>query len=149
MLTKTLLVFGLLACTAVYAAQGMVTVQSHQDVAQTSARLIQVLEKKGMRVFADIDHQAGAQHIGQTLRPTRTIIFGNPKLGTALMHCNQTVGIDLPMKALVWEDAEGKVWLGYNEPAFLDHRHGLSGCEKPLGKATGALANFAKAATAP
>ncbi|MCB1877710.1 MAG: DUF302 domain-containing protein [Chromatiales bacterium] len=149
MLTRFVFVVGLLIGTGAIAAEGMIVVESHHNYDDTGSRFISTLESKGMKIFADIDHRAGAASIGEDLRPTRTIVFGNPRLGTALMSCNQTVAIDLPMKAVVWQDAEGKVWLGYNDPAFLDHRHGLPGCEKPLAKATGAQANFAKAATSP
>src|SRR5262249_16297470 len=77
------------------------------------------IKAKGMTVFARIDHAAGAAQAGLSLRPTEVLIFGNAKAGTPLMQSNQTIGIDLPLKALVWEDADGKVWLSYNEPSWL------------------------------
>ena len=77
-----------------------------------------------MTIFARIDHAAGAAKVGKKQRSTEVLIFGNPQGGTPFMECNQTVGIDLPLKALVWEDASGQVWLGYNDPAFLVQRHG-------------------------
>ncbi len=81
-----------------------------------------------MTIFARVDHAAGAAKIGKTLRATEVLIFGNPQGGTPFMECSQTVGIDLPLKALVWEDASGQVWLGYNDPAFLAQRHGVPQC---------------------
>jgi uncharacterized protein (DUF302 family) len=77
------------------------------------------------------------------------VIFGNPKIGAPLQQCARTVAIDLPQKALVWEDASGKTWLGYNDPAYLQQRHGVSGCDEVMKKMTGALSNFATAATQP
>lgn len=82
-------------------------------------RLEDGVKQRGLVVFARIDHAAGASKIGKTLRPTELLIFGNPQGGTPFMECAQSVGIDLPLKALVWEDAMGKVWISYNEPAFL------------------------------
>jgi len=80
---------------------------------------------KGMTIFARIDHAAGAAEVALSLRPTAVLIFGAAKAGTALMQANQTTGIDLPLKALVWQDAEGKTWLSYNEPKWLAQRHAL------------------------
>ncbi len=131
------------------AADGLVTVRSPHSVEDTMQRLASALEKKGMRIFTRVDHTEGARGIGKELRPTQLLIFGNPKAGTPLMQCTQTAAIDLPQKALVWEDAEGQVWLGYNAPSYLAQRHRMSGCEKALDKVSKALAGFAKAATAP
>jgi uncharacterized protein (DUF302 family) len=105
-------------------------------------------KERGLNVFARIDHAAGAAKIGKTLRPTEVIIFGNPKGGTPFMECAQTVGIDLPLKALVWEDASAQVWLGYNDPVYLAQRHGVVQCPvaEKLGKA---LSGLAQAAVAP
>jgi uncharacterized protein (DUF302 family) len=126
---------------------GLVTLASTHDVADTANRLVAAAEAKGLTIFARIDHAAGAAAAGGQLAPTELVILGNPKIGTALMHCGHTVAIDLPFKALIWQDAEGKVWLSYNAPQYLAQRHGLTGCEAPLDKATGALAGLAKAAT--
>ena len=126
---------------------GLAKVQSAHDVSTTADKLTAALEAKGLTVFARIDHAAGAAKVGMELDPTELVIFGNPKLGTVLMHCGPTTAIDLPLKALVWQDAEGKVWLGYNTPEYLAERHGLQGCGKPLGKMGGALAKFAEVAT--
>ena len=82
-----------------------------------------------------------------SLRPTEVVIFGNPKVGTPLMNCAQSVAIDLPQKALIWQDEAGEVWLAYNDPAYLAGRHKIEGCDEVLKKVSGALANFAAAAT--
>jgi len=87
--------------------------------------------------------------VNKTLRPTELIIFGTPKIGTVLMQCKQSVGIDLPQKALVWEDSTGQVWLSYNDPKYLAERHQISKCGEVIGKIKKALSNFAKAATSP
>ena len=85
-------------------------------------------KQRGLTVFARIDHAAGAAKIGKALRPTEVLIFGNPQGGTPFMECAQTVGIDLPLKVLVWEDASAQVWLGYNDPAYLARRHDVAQC---------------------
>ena len=131
----------------VQAGGGLISVKSAQDVATTTDKLVAALEAKGMKVFARIDHAAGAKKVEMALAPTELVIFGNPKVGTALMKCGHAIAIDLPLKALVWEDAEGQTWLSYNDPAFLADRHELKGCEKVLGKVEEALGGFAKAAT--
>src|SRR5262249_59751021 len=93
------------------------------------------IKAKGMTVFARIDHAAGAAQAGLSLRPTEVLIFGNAKAGTPLMQSNQTIGIDLPLKALVWQDAVGKVWLSYNEPSWLAEPHGLAAEAQATGDA--------------
>src|SRR6516164_546572 len=98
------------------AADGLTTIPSSYGPKETMDRLEAEIKAKGMTVFARIDHAAGAAQAGLSLRPTEVLIFGNAKAGTPLMQSNQTIGIDLPLKALVWQDADGKVWLSYNEP---------------------------------
>jgi len=145
---RKLLLLVLLGCHfIVYAGDGMVTVPSQHDVKTTADKLEKALQAKGMKIFIRIDHAAGASSVGGNLRPTELVIFGNPKLGSALMGCAQTAGIDLPMKALIYENDKGQVLFSYNGAAYLKSRHKITGCEKPIGKATQALANFAKAAT--
>lgn len=131
---------------SIHAAEGMINVRSGHDVKITADRLQNVLENKGVTIFARIDHSAGAGKVGMALRPTELLVFGNPKLGTPLMQCQQSVALDLPQKALIWEDAEGKVWLSYNDPSYLVARHRIEGCEEVLGKISQALAGFAEAA---
>ncbi len=126
---------------------GMINIESAFNVATTADRLEKVLEKKGMTLFARINHTQGAEKVDLKLRPTIIIIFGNPKVGTPLMQCNQTIAIDLPQKALIWEDEKGQVWFSYNDPKYLAQRHGLKGCDEIIKKIEKALANLAKAAT--
>ena len=123
------------------AADGLVAVKSPYSAKDTMTRLEEAVTKKGLTVFARIDHAAGAAKIGKTLRPTEVLVFGNPQGGTPFMECEQTVGIDLPLKALVWEDAAAQVWVGYNEPAYLAQRHGVASCPavENLRKALSAL----------
>ena len=104
---------------------------------------------KGMAVFARIDHAAGAAEVGLTLRPTELIIFGNARGGTPLMQLAQTVGIDLPLKVLVWEDAAGKTWLSYNGPSWIVQRHGVPNAEQVVTKMGSALSAIAKKAANP
>lgn len=103
---------------------GLTTLQSTRDPKQTADRLDVAIRARGMTLFARIDHAAGAADAGLTLRPTELFIFGNAKGGTPLMQAVQTIGIDLPLKVLVWQDEAGATWLGYNDPAWLAERHG-------------------------
>lgn len=134
---------------AVQAQQGLVVVPSPHDVATTMDKLESIVSDKGMTVMARVDHSANASKAELTLRPTQLLIFGNPKVGTPLMLCSQSIAIDLPQKMLVWEAEDGKVYLGYNDPAYLQERHSTAGCDEVFAKVSGALGNFAKAATAP
>jgi uncharacterized protein (DUF302 family) len=129
-------------------ALGLTTIPSRFEPQDTMDRLEAAVKAKGMTVFARIDHAAGAAEAGLSLRPTAVLIFGNAKAGTPLMQSVQTVGIDLPLKALVWQDTSGDTWLSYNDPAWLAQRHGLAGTETVVGMMTAALDAVAKAATA-
>ena len=129
------------------AADGMLSVKSVHSGADTADKIEGVLRDKGMTVFDRIDHAAGAAGVGASLRATQLLVFGNPRVGTPLMQCSQSVALDLPQKALIWEDAEGTVWLSYNDPAYLATRHGLGECAAVLEKVSGALSGFAAAAT--
>jgi uncharacterized protein (DUF302 family) len=104
---------------------GLITIASKLSVKETIDRLASTVNSKGMTVFGRVDHGAGAAQVGMPLRPTELLIFGNAKGGTPLMQAKQTIGIDLPLKALAWEDADGKVWVTSNDPAWLARRHGL------------------------
>jgi uncharacterized protein (DUF302 family) len=132
------------------AADGLTTLQSTFGANETMDRLEAEIGASGMTVFARIDHAAGAAQVGLTLRPTEVLIFGNAKAGTPLMQSNQSIGIDLPLKVLIWEDASGKVWLSYNEPSWLAKRHGLGAQSQPAveGMAAG-LSALARRAAAP
>ncbi len=141
---------GLLGASALaVAADGLVVVPSPHDARTTMNRFESIAREKGMNVFARIDHAAGAAKVGKSLPPTEVLIFGNPQGGTPLMQCARTVGIDLPLKALVWQDEAGKVWLGYNDPAWLAGRHRIGECGEAVQNMNKALAGFAAAATRP
>ena len=107
------------------AVDGLVTIRSDSGPAETMKRLEAAVKERGLTVFARIDHAAGAREVGLPLRPTSVLIFGNAKGGTPLMQSVQTIGIDLPLKVLVWEDASDVTWLSYNDPSWLAKRHGL------------------------
>lgn len=149
MLIRSFVALIVLSCwvAAASADNGIVSVKSAHSVSATLDKLEAVLKDKGMNIFARIDHSAGAKKAGMEIRDTQLLIFGNPKVGTPLMQCSQTTALDLPQKALAWQDDAGQVWLSYNDPAYLDQRHGLGDCAEVLNKVSGALANFSKAAT--
>ncbi|UVK52696.1 DUF302 domain-containing protein [Mesorhizobium sp. AR02] len=107
------------------AGDGLITVESRFGVTETIDRLAEVVKRAGLLVFARIDHAAGARDVGASLRPTELLIFGNPRGGTPLMQDSQLAGIDLPVKALGWEDEQGQVWLSYDDPHWIAERHGL------------------------
>jgi len=135
------LMLSLLSVPAV-AADGLIAVKSAHSVKETIDRFEAAAKAKGLNVFLRLDHAAGAKKIGKTLRPTELLVFGNPQGGTPLMECAQSAGIDLPLKALAWQDAAGQVWLGYNDPQFLAARHAAGDCPvvANLSKALGGLA---------
>lgn len=129
------------------AADGVVNVQSAFNVKETADRMESILKVKGMTVFNRIKHSDGAGKVGIELRDTELIIFGNPKVGSPLMKCQHSVAIDLPQKALIWEDDKAKVWISYNDPNYLEKRHNIAGCEEVLSKIEKALAGIAKSAS--
>lgn len=141
------LVLGLAAALPVQAAEGLVEVRSDHDVPTTEKRLVAALEANGLKVFARIDHAEGAAGVGKELPPTRLVIFGNPKVGTPLMQCARTAAIDLPQKALIWRDDDGRVWFAYNDPQYLADRHGTSECGGVVRKVERVLGKLAAAAT--
>jgi len=116
---------------------------------ETMDRLETEIRAHGMEVFARIDHAAGAAEIGLALRTTELIIFGNPRGGTPLMQSVQTVGIDLPLKALVWQDGAGKTWLAYNEPSWLAQRHGVANKDAAVSKMAEMLSALSRKAANP
>lgn len=129
------------------AADGMINVQSDFNVSETADRLESILNKKGMTIFNRIKHSEGAGKVGIQLRETELIIFGNPKVGSPLMKCQQSVAIDLPQKALIWEDDKSKVWISYNDPRYIEKRHDISGCKEVISKIEKALSGITKAAS--
>lgn len=122
----------------------LTTVSSHWGPKETLDRLEAEVKAKGLTVFARIDHAAGAAAVGMTLLPTAVLIFGNARGGTPLMQANQLIGIDLPLKVLVWQDTSGKTWMSYHDPAVLVRRHGLPA---ETGMVAGNLAGVLKALT--
>jgi len=146
-LFAVLLMSCLLAASSALADDGLVRLQSKDSVKITARNLEKVLQAKGLHIFARIDHQKGAATVGKKLRPTQVFIFGNPKAGTPLMQCRQTIAIDLPQKMLIYEDEQGKTWLVYNDPAYLASRHGLGDCgARVIKKITGILSAVSAAA---
>src|SRR5262245_14218549 len=129
-----------------HVVQGLTTVPSSFSPSQTMERLEAAIQRNGMEVFARIDHAAGAAKAGLTLAPTELIIFGNARGGTPLMQSVQTVGIDLPLKILVWQDAANNTWLSYNEPSWIAQRHKVVGAESTIDKMADLLGTIAREA---
>jgi len=127
--------------------EGMTSIPSNFGPKETMDRLEAGIRGRGMTVFARIDHAAGAAEVGLTLRPTELIIFGNARGGTPLMQSAQTVGIDLPLKALVWQDAAGKTWISYNEPRWIVQRHNVANAESIVNKMADLLRAISTKAT--
>ena len=126
------------------ASDGMVNVQSTFNVEETADRMESILKEKGMTVFNRIKHSEAAAAVGIELRNTELILFGNPKVGSPLMKCQQSAAIDLPQKALIWEDDKATVWISYNNPRYLEKRHNITGCEEVISKIERALAGIAE-----
>jgi len=130
-------------------SEGLITLKSAHGAADTLARLEAAIKARGLTLFAHIDHAAGAREAGLPLRPTDVLLFGNARGGTPLMQAQQTIGIDLPLKALIFEDGEGSTWLAYNDPHWLARRHGLGPEAEPvLGGLSRMLEALAQGATA-
>jgi len=126
---------------------GIVHVPSDFSVALTTQRMVSLLKGKGMIIFNQIKHSEAAEKTGVKLRDTELIIFGNPKVGSTLMKCQQSVALDLPQKILIREDEMGKVWISYNDPRYLEKRHKIAGCEETIAKIEKALSTTALSAS--
>jgi uncharacterized protein (DUF302 family) len=137
-----------LIATPVVAADGIINVPSAFSVEETADRMERILNEKGMTIFDRIMHSEGASKIGIELRETELIIFGNPKVGSPLMKCQQSVAIDLPQKALIWSDENSRVWISYNDPGYLKKRHNITDCDEVIAKIENALSGITKAASA-
>ena len=124
---------------------GLIHVKSSHDMSISSERLVNILTEKGMTIFAQIDHAAGAAKIGESLNPTELVLFGNPQTGTPLMQTNQSAGIDLPQKILIWQDSSDQVWLTYNEPSYLANRHNVNDCGDLIEKISKGLSGIISA----
>ena len=138
-----------LMCSQILAedSDGVIRVKSQHSVVGTVAKLESALESKGMTVFDRVSHSEGAAKVELELRPAVLVVFGNPKVGTPLMQCQQLAGLDLPQKALVYEDQDGEVWLAYNDPEYIARRHSITGCDEVVDKVSKALADFSRLAT--
>ena len=126
---------------------GLVASVSTLPPKETMDRLAAAVGRRGMTVLARIDHAAAARAAGLDLRATEVLVFGNPKGGTPLMQSAQTAGIDLPLKALVWQDAEGRTWVGYNDPGWIAARHGIADAPETIAAMRAALAAVVSEAT--
>jgi uncharacterized protein (DUF302 family) len=126
--------------------QGLTSVESSFGPKETMDRVEAQIQARGLNVFARINHAAGAAEVGLPLAPTNLIIFGNARGGTPLMQLAQTTGIDLPLKALVWQDAAGQTWISYNEPEWIGQRHGVAGAESTIEKMAHLLSAIAREA---
>jgi uncharacterized protein (DUF302 family) len=127
------------------AADGFISLKSEYGASETMDRLESIVKQRGLNVFLRMDHAAGAAGVGKNLRPTELLVFGDPQAGTVFMGCAQSVGIDLPLKVLVWQDAANQVWLSYNDPVYLAKRHEVADCEIAA-KLSKALAGIVEAA---
>src|SRR4030088_540289 len=127
--------------------EGLTSIGSNFGPKETMERLEAEIRAQGMKVFARIDHAAGAAEAGLKLPPTDLIVFGNARGGTPLMQSIQTVGVDLPLKALVWEDASGTTWLSYNEPSWIAQRHNIPNAEPIVSKMTASISAMSGKAT--
>ncbi len=141
------ILFTLVFSSSVLAADSVISIESHYTVKQTADRFEAILKKKGFTVFARINHSENASSVKLDLAATEVVIFGNPKVGTPLMQCSKTVAIDLPQKALFWEDKKGQGWLSYNNPEYLKQRHSINGCDQLVTKISNVLSKLSAAAT--
>lgn len=120
--------------SVVKAEEGIIQVQSQSSVEETANRLEAILKEKGMTLFGRVEHSAEAQKVGIELRDTVLLMFGNPQVGSLLMACQQAVALDLPLKVLIWQDEQQRVWLSYNDFEYLKARYQITGCEETLSK---------------
>lgn len=127
--------------------RGLLVFKSEYSASETLARLKANLQEKKFKVFSHIDHSAGAKANAITIRDTQLVVFGNPKIGSRLMQCNQAVAIDLPQKALIWKDSDGSILLAFNNPDYLSQRHQLGNCQQLISKITAALTKIANEVT--
>lgn len=149
MLFKALGLAGVLLALPIQAVEGMTNVKSSSSVASTTERLQSILKEQGMTIFNHISHSEGAKKAGLELRETELLIFGNPKAGTPLMQCQQSLAIDLPQKALIWQDEAEQVWISYNEPHYLATRHEITECTEEFANVEQALKKMVKQAATP
>jgi len=148
MLKISTLLICLLYSLQLSAAEGLINIKSRFKVPHTADRFKGVAQKGGLHIFKHIYHSNNAKSVGKTIRPTELLIFGNPNIGSELMACSPTIGIDLPQKLLVWQDEKEQTWMSYNNPLYLADRHKLDGsCKIHLNKIATAMAKLAKKAS--
>ena len=126
--------------------EGLITKASARTFQETLARLEDALRERGVKLFARVDHDEGAKEVGMDLRPTTVLIFGNPRGGTPLMQLAQSIGLELPLKILVFQDASGKTWVSYDDPTWLAQRFGLDPTSAPIAAMSATLAELTEAA---
>jgi uncharacterized protein (DUF302 family) len=143
---SVLIIILLISCQA-KAQDDFHKLKSSHSINETVVKLSNALKAKGMTIFSVINHQEGALRVEMELRPTTLVIFGNPKVGTKLIQCDQRVGYALPLKMLIWQDDAGVTWLGYRDPSQLKNEYDLESCSETIEKVKNAMSNFAKAAT--
>ena len=143
---KLLITICLLGFSSLSFADGIVSHISTHSVKDTLDKLEAIVTSKGFKVVARVNHAKAAEQSGQSLNPTEVMIFGNPKVGTALMQSNQAIGLDLPIKVIAWEDDNGVVTIAYNDPAWMVSRYGITDRGEVVKKMTGALKKFTEAA---
>lgn len=144
---KLILALSLIVTMPSFAHEHLITLESQYSPKETAERYASLVVEKGLTLFAQIDHSANASSVDLELAPTELILFGNPKVGTLLMQCASTAAIDLPQKALVWEDSDGTSKLAYTNPAYLKELHNIVGCDAVLEKVTALLSDLAATAT--
>lgn len=136
-----------LACVFAHPADTLVTVRSRLSPAESGSRLEMALDTRQLTLFARIDHAANARQVDDSLRPTVVYVFGNPRAGTAIMRCRQEIGIDLPLRILIWRDEAGATWIGYEDPRTTAARRGVTGCGPVLQRMAEVMAALAKEAS--
>ena len=140
------LIAGILLSFTANAADGLIKMKSPYSVKETTDKVVSIASRKGLKLFSRFDHQKNAVGVNMKLRPTEVIFFGNPKVGTPLMQCAQTVAIDMPQKILVMEDSAGAVWVIYTDPQYIRQRHNIEGCQETIAKISGVLDSISLAA---
>lgn len=143
---QLVLIISLVFSQNAFAAGQLITVESKFGVKESADRLVAMLQEKGIKVAARIDHAAGAKAAGLEMPPTEVVMFGNPKLGTPLMLINPEIAVELPMKIVIWQDNDGKVQLGYLDPSGLKHRYAITGEDEAFKAMSGTLAALSKSA---
>ncbi len=138
-----------LSTVTAQADDGLVKNLSAHSVQTTMDSLENLVRNKGLTVFVRIDHAAGAAEVGEEMLPTQLLMFGNPAIGTNLMTSQRTIGVDLPIKVLIWEEPDGKVWIAYNDPAYLAKRHGIDDRDAVLDKMGRVVKGLVSAAASP